>query len=99
MRRTIMSKQVVGRTEDLRIRRESGWQDALDGEQASGDRRSAVETWQDETPRMSLARRLERDQSFAGRVANWLFNKGGIVIPFFLGLILLSLIGEFLGGR
>jgi hypothetical protein len=98
MRRTIMSKR-VGRTEDLRFRGESGWQDALDGEQASWNRRSAVEAWQDETPRVSLARRLERDQSLAGRVANWLFNKGGIVILLIPGLILLGLIGGFLGGR
>jgi hypothetical protein len=96
-KRTIMSTH-MGRTEDLRIRQESGWQDALDGEQASGNRRSAVETWQDEAPRVSLARRLERDQSFAGRVARRLFIEGWMGISLVVGLILLGLIRGFLGG-
>ena len=52
-----------------------------------------------ETPRMSLASRLTTNQSAAGRVAQWLFIKGGMVILLISGLLLLGLVGAFVGGR
>ena len=42
------------------------------------------------TSRMSLARRIERDPRLPARAANWLFIKGGIVILFILGLMVLG---------
>jgi hypothetical protein len=68
---------------------------------ATGARRnghSAGEPWEDETP-LSLARRLEQDPRFLGRAAHWLFIKGGMAIVLLSGLMVLGLIGGFLGGR
>jgi hypothetical protein len=59
----------------------------------------AEEPWQDETPVPSLARRLEEDPSFLGRTLHWLFIKGGMATVLLLGLIVLGLVGGFLGGR
>jgi hypothetical protein len=53
--------------------------------------------WRNAAPRGTLARRLETSQSVAGRVARWLFVKGGMVALVVPGLILLGLAGAFLG--
>jgi hypothetical protein len=52
-----------------------------------------------ETSKVSLARKLERNQGLAGRAAHWLLIKGGAVVVVFLGLFLLSLLGIVQGGR
>ncbi len=59
------------------------------------DGRGLVATQQAEPPRMSLARKLERDPRLAGRAANWLFIKGGIILLLGLGLFVLGLVGIF----
>ena len=53
--------------------------------------------WRNAAPPATLARRLETSQSVAGRVARWLFVKGGMVALVVPGLILLGLAGAFLG--
>jgi hypothetical protein len=52
-----------------------------------------------EMPNLSLASRLEANHSVAGRVAQWLFIKGGMAILLILGLMLLGLIGGLVGAR
>jgi hypothetical protein len=49
----------------------------------------------DDTPRVTLAQRLERDPRLPGRAANWLFIKGGMALLIMLGLFVLGLIGLF----
>jgi hypothetical protein len=86
----------VERSVDLRgdgepRRRESG-----DDDGTAWDSRSAADTWREERPQLSLARKLERSHHPAGRVARWLFIEGGIVIVFLSGLIGLGLAGALL---
>jgi hypothetical protein len=50
---------------------------------------------EDRPPRMTLARRLERDPRLPARAASWLFIKGGMVVLLVLGLMVLGLIGVF----
>jgi hypothetical protein len=60
---------------------------------------SAEESWQDEAPAPSLARRLEWDPSFRGRAFHWLFIKGGMAVVLIGGVMLLGLIAGLLGAR
>jgi hypothetical protein len=52
-----------------------------------------------EMPNLSLASRLEANDSVAGRVAQWLFIKGGMAILVIVGLMLLGLVGGLVGAR
>jgi hypothetical protein len=49
------------------------------------------------TPRVSFASRLEANRSVTGRVAQWLFIKGGMAVLLISGLMLLGLLGGLLG--
>jgi hypothetical protein len=55
--------------------------------------------WRNAAPRVPLARRLETSRSVAGRVARWLFVRGGMVVLVIPGLLFLGLAGAFLGKR
>jgi hypothetical protein len=85
----------ANREDDLRTPGETEWRDADDEEEAWRDGRSRRLTLADERPGLSLARRLERDQRLVGRVAHWLFIKGGMVVLLIVGLIVLGLVAGF----
>jgi hypothetical protein len=54
--------------------------------------------WDDPPPpRPSLAHRLETSRSIPGKIARWLFIKGGMVVVVLPALILVGLVGAFLG--
>jgi len=57
--------------------------------------RQVAMSCEDKPPRMTLARKLERDPRLPARAANWLFIKGGMAVLLVLGLMLLGLIGIF----
>jgi hypothetical protein len=66
----------------------------------SWERYWELETAGDVEPtRVSLASRLEASRSVAGRVAQWLFIKGGMAILLISGLMLLGLVGGLLHTR
>jgi hypothetical protein len=93
-----MDRRIVS-VMDRRDRSEPKWPNAVDEIEAGWDSLPVNERDPDETPILSLARRLERSHHLTGRVAHWLLIKGGIVIVLLSGLIVLGLAGALLGLR
>ena len=83
------------RGQTLRTRRTLAWPHTTFAPESLVSGGTVDAALQDSTSRMSLARRIERDPRLPARTANWLFIKGGIVILFILGLIVLGLMGIF----
>ncbi len=83
------------RARALRRHRTSAWPHEIFAPESLASGGAVEAAVQDSTSRMSLARRLEQDPRLPARTANWLFIKGGIVVLFILGLIVLGLVGIF----
>ena len=72
---------------------------AGDEAEAGWDSASGEETWQAPGRSLSLARRLERSHHLAGRAACWLVVKGGMAVVLLAAIVMLGLVGGFLGVR
>jgi hypothetical protein len=80
------------------VRQRGGWAWRDTGDAAAGwwQAPSVDEPEPDSPARVSLARKLERSHRALGRLAYWLFIKGGILVVLLLGLIGLGVIAAIL---
>ena len=93
--RTRVDRMADIRGKAYRMRGSPHWPHAVFAPAMQLARRQVATSCEDRPPRMTLARKLERDPRLPARAANWLFIKGGMVLLLILGLMVLGLIGIF----